>query len=166
MLRAGDQFISGRSGGVASAFYPYRGGCLGVAPAHIFRYSGTEELRIGPHRSRVVHYCSDADMAFFLVLGKCEPTRFARPRLGEAELINSARRMGCRITDASWSIAYVVLQPGNLPGPGDSGTPVFQDGAVVGMLIAINLGTCRGTVITGEFMHSKLSEYARSAPRI
>ncbi len=161
MLRAGDQFISGRSGGVAAAFYPYRGGYIGVAPAHIFRYAGTDELRIRGHLTRVLHFCPDADLAFFLVLAPCEETPLGRPRLGEAELINSARRMGCRITDASWSIVYVVLQPGNLPGPGDSGTPIFQDGVVVGMLITINLGTCRSTAISGEFIRSKLEEYAR-----
>ncbi|HQF16622.1 MAG: hypothetical protein A4E45_00166 [Methanosaeta sp. PtaB.Bin039] len=158
MLQAGDQFISGRSGGVVCAFLPWRGAAIGIAPAHVFCYSGTDRLRLGDKTTRVMRFSKEADLAFFPVLSPCRMTDLGRPTLGQGTLANSARRMGCRFTEVSWSIAYMMLQPGDLPGPGDSGTPIFQNERVVGMLISINLGTCKGTAITGNYLQHAIEE--------
>jgi hypothetical protein len=155
MLKAGDLFIAGRSGGVAGAFVPWRRGHAGVAPAHVFRYAGTDQLRIGGQKTKVAYVPPDADLAFFPV-SACQPTELGKPRLGDAILVNALRTRGCRVTDVSWSIAYVMLQPRDLPGPGDSGTPLVQDGKVVGMLLNINLGTCKGVVISAEMVKREL----------
>ncbi|MDD1740256.1 MAG: hypothetical protein LUQ30_05475 [Methanothrix sp.] len=47
MIKSGDFFVSGRTGGVIGAIVPWRGAYAGVAPAHIFHYSGTDSLRVG-----------------------------------------------------------------------------------------------------------------------
>jgi hypothetical protein len=60
--------------------------------------------------------------------------------------------MHCRISDTSWSIAYVVLPLGNLPGPGDRGSPLIQDGRVVGLLLSINMHTWKGIAISAEMI--------------
>lgn len=161
MLQSGDQFISGKTGGVACAFIPWRGAHIGVAPAHIFRYSGTDTLRIGNQKSRILYFAPGTDLAFFPVMAACRTTAISKPCLGEASLVNCARSMNCRVTDISWSIAYVMLQQRNLPGPGDSGTPLVQGGNVVGMLITMNLGTCKGTVITGNLLKQTADEFIK-----
>lgn len=91
-------------------------------------------------------------MAIFPVFAECEPTDLGKPRLGNAELVNARTRMGCRVTDLSWSIAYVALQPGNPPGPGDSGTLVVQDGIIVGMLLSLSMHTWNGIMINAELI--------------
>jgi hypothetical protein len=158
MLKAGDFFLSGRTGGVVCAFVPWGKAYAGVAPAHIFQYSGTEFLRIGNQQTKVAHYAAGLDLVLFPVFCACEPTLLGRPMLGNATLVNAREVMGCRITDVSWSIAYVALQPGNLPGPGDSGTPVVQDGRVVGMLLSLNLHNCKGIVINAELIKKEIDE--------
>ena len=60
--------------------------------------------------------------------------------------------MQCRISDTSWSVSYVVLPLGNLPGPGDSGSPLVQDGKVVGLLLSLNMHTCKGIAISAEMI--------------
>ncbi|MFB3764186.1 MAG: hypothetical protein ACE14P_02950 [Methanotrichaceae archaeon] len=152
MLKAGDFFLSGNTGGVVCAFVQWGNSYAGAAPAHIFHYSGTDKLRIGNQQTRVAHFARDIDLALFPVLSACEPSQLGKPRFGDAMLVNARGIMGCRVTDVSWSIAYVALQPGNLPGPGDSGTPVIQDGKVVGMLLSINLHTCKGIVMNAELI--------------
>jgi hypothetical protein len=152
MIKSGDMFIAGRSGGVVGAVVPWRGAFAGVAPAHIFHAAGTHNLRVGGLVCTVAYMPSDADLAFFPILGTCQPTLLARPGLGEAELKNSQRSMRCRISDTSWSIAYVVLPLGNLPGPGDSGSPLIQDGRVVGLLLSLNMHTCKGIAISAEMI--------------
>ncbi len=152
MLKAGDFFLSGKTGGVVCAFVPWGKAYAGVAPAHIFHYAGTEFLRIGNQQTKVAHFAIGVDLAMFPVFSACKPTELGKPELGNAMLINARCSMGCRITDVSWSIAYVALQPGNLPGPGDSGTPVVQDGKVVGMLLSMNMHNIKGIVINAELI--------------
>ncbi len=152
MIRSGDQFIAGRSGGVIGAIVPWRGAFAGVAPAHIFYAAGTYNLRVGGLACKVAYIPGDADLAFFPILGACEPTQLAKPRLGDVELKNAQHSMRCRISDTSWSIAYVVLPLGNLPGPGDSGSPLVQDGKVVGLLLSLNMHTCKGIAISAEMI--------------
>lgn len=97
---------------------------------------------------RVAYIPEDADLAFFPIFGSCIPTDLGRPGLGEAELYNARHSIRCRISDASWSVCYVVLPPGDLPGPGDSGSPLLQDSRVVGILLSLNMHTCRGIAIS------------------
>jgi len=152
VIKSGDLFIAGRSGGVVGAVIPWRGVLAGVAPAHIFHAAGTHNLRVGGHSCKVAYIPNDADLAFFSILGACQPTELAKPKLGEAELKNSQHSMRCRISDTSWSIAYVVLPLGNLPGPGDSGSPLVQDGKVVGLLLSLNMHSCKGIAISAEMI--------------
>ena len=152
MIKSGDQFIAGRSGGVVGAIVPWRGSLAGVAPAHIFYVAGTYNLRVGGLSCKVAYIPSDADLAFFPILGACQQTMLGKPELGDALISNSQRSMRCRISDTSWSIAYVVLAPGDLPGPGDSGSPVVQDGKVVGLVLSLNMHTWKGIAISAEFI--------------
>ena len=91
-------------------------------------------------------------MAIFPVFAPCEPTDLGKPKLGDAELVNARARMDCKISDISWSISYVALQPGNPPGPGDSGTPVIQGGKVVGMLLSLSMHTWKGILMNAELI--------------
>ena len=152
MIKSGDFFLSGKTGGVIGAVVPWRGAYAGVAPAHIFHYAGTDSLRVGNLACKVAFIPGDADLAFFPLLAAAEPTAMGKPRLGEVALENAARKRSCRISDVSWSIAYVVLPPGDLPGPGDSGTPLLQNGRVVGMLLSFNMHTCKGIAISAEMI--------------
>ncbi len=144
MIRSGDQFIAGRSGGVIGAIIPWRGGFAGVAPAHIFQQVGTRELRLG--------------LAFFPILAPCQLTILGKPHPGEAELVNARHSIACRVSDSSWSIVYVILPPGDLPGPGDSGSALVQDERVVGLLLSLNMHTCRGTAVSAEMIEREIGK--------
>jgi len=152
VIQSGDRFIAGRSGGVVGAVVPWRGAYAGVAPAHIFQAAGTHNLCVGGLACKVAYLPGDADLAFFPISGACKPTDLAKPRLGEAEIINARHIMCCRVSDTSWSIVYVVLPPGDLPGQGESGSPLIQDGRVVGLLLSLNMHTCKGIAISAEMI--------------
>jgi hypothetical protein len=156
MIQSGDQFIAGRSGGVVGAVVPWLGAFAGVAPAHIFHAAGTHELRVGGLKAKVAYIPRDADLAFFPILGACRPTDLGKPQLGEVEIRNCQHSMRCRISDISWSVAYVVLPLGSLPGPGDSGSPLIQNGRVVGLLLSLNMHTCKGIAISAEMIKREI----------
>lgn len=127
-----------------------------MAPAHIFLQAGTRELRVGNITCRVSYIPNDADLAFFPILAPCQMTVLGKPHAGEAVLKNALHSISCRISDSSWSIVYVILPPGNLPGPGDSGCPLVQNGRVVGLLLSINMHTCRGTAVSAEMIEREI----------
>ncbi|MGV8174845.1 MAG: hypothetical protein ACP5OU_04010 [Methanothrix sp.] len=156
MIRSGDQFIAGRSGGVVGAVVPWRGCYAGVAPAHIFHAAGTLNLRVGPISCKVAYIPNDADLAFFPIMGECRPTELGKPMLGEAEIFNAMHKMRYRISDTSWSVVYVVLPPGDLPGHGESGSPLIQNGRVVGLLLSLNMHTCKGIAISAEMIEREI----------
>lgn len=160
MISAGDFFLAGRSGGVIGAVVSWRGGFAGAAPAHIFQLADTKSLRIGRLDAKVVHIPEGADLAFFPLLAASRPTDFGRPRLGGATLENRMEKTACRISEVSWSVLYVVLPPGDLPGPGDSGTPLVQDGRVVGMLLSLNMHTCKGIAISAEMIENEARKFS------
>lgn len=156
MIRSGDQFIAGRSGGILGAIVPWRGRYAGVAPAHIFHAAGTLNLRVGPISCNVAYIPNDADLAFFPIMGECRATELGKPMLGEAEIFNAMHKMRCRISDTSWSVVYVVLPPGDLPGHGESGSPLIQNGRVVGLLLSLNMHTCKGIAISAEMIEREI----------
>ena len=156
MIQSGDQFIAGRSGGVVGAIVPWKGSYAGVAPAHIFHAAGTLSLRLGPLSCKVAYIPNDADLAFFPIMGACKPTELAKPMLGDAKLFNARHKISCRISDVSWSVVYVVLPPGDLPGHGESGSPLIQDGRVVGLLLSLNMHNCKGIAISTEMIEREI----------
>ncbi|AET64717.1 hypothetical protein Mhar_1353 [Methanothrix harundinacea 6Ac] len=148
MLRAGDLFLAGRQGGVVGAFLKGRRGCIGVSVYHIMRLAGTKDLTIGTARAKVVADCKPFDLIYFKASG-CEPTVLAEPELGPARLANARRSRDCSISDVG-DLISIVLGHADLPGPGESGTPLFQDGKVVGILSSINLNAGKGTAISAR----------------
>ena len=77
MLKAGDFFLTGNTGGVVAAFVPWGKACAGVAPAHIFHYAKTESLKIGNQQTKVARFGIGIDTAIFPVFAACEPTEFS-----------------------------------------------------------------------------------------
>lgn len=79
MIKSGDFFLSGKTGGVIGAVVPWRGAYAGIAPAHIFHYAGTDFLRVGKQSCKVAFIPGDADLAFFPIPAACEPTKLGKP---------------------------------------------------------------------------------------
>lgn len=130
------------------AFLKGRRGCIGVSVYHIMRLAGTKDLTIGTARAKLVADWEAFDLVYFRVAG-CEPTALAAPKLGPARLVNARGFRDCSISDVG-DLISIVIGHANMPGPGDSGTPLFQDQKVVGILSSINLNSGKGTAISAR----------------
>ncbi len=130
------------------AFIKSRNKCIGVTAYHIIRLAGTKSITIGTARGEVISDWKAFDLAYFKTYG-CEPTPLATPRLGPARLVNAMGERECSISDVG-DLLGVVIGHADMPGPGESGTPLFQDGKVVGILSSINLNADRGTIISAR----------------
>lgn len=148
MPRAGDPFRIGRQGGVVGAFLKGRRGCIGVTAHHIARHERTKEITIGGVRGEIVSDWKAFDLVYFRASG-CEPTPLGTARLGPARLANAMGTRDCSISDVG-DLLTIVIGHANMPVPGESGTPLFQDEKVVGILSSINLNTGKGTIISAR----------------
>ncbi len=72
----------------------------------------------------------------------------------EAFLINERHTIRCRITRAGASLLSLQFACQDMPQPGDSGSPVFQEGKVVGLLSSVMLGNCTGTAVSSDVLRS------------
>jgi hypothetical protein len=148
MLRSGDIFRAGKQGGVVGAFLKGRRGCIGVTAYHIMRLAKTKNLTIGEVKEEVVADWRAFDLVYFRAAG-CEPTPLAMPRLGPGRLASALGARDCSISDVG-DLISIVIGHSEMPGPGESGTPLYQDGKVVGILSSINLNTGKRTIISAR----------------
>lgn len=148
MLRAGDLFRAGRQGGVVGAFLRSKNRCIGVTAHHVIRLAGTKDLYIGGVKGQVVADWRTFDLVYFKASG-CEPTPLGTARLGPARLASAMGAKDCSISDVG-DLLSVVIGHADMPGPGESGTPLYQDEKVVGILSSINLNSGKGTIISAR----------------
>jgi hypothetical protein len=148
MLRAGDLFVAGKQGGVVGAFLRRKNRCIGVTAYHIMRLAKTKNLTVGGVKGEIVADWKAFDLVYFRATG-CEPTPLAMPRLGPARLASALGARDCSISDVG-DLISIVIGHAEMPGPGESGTPLYQEGKVVGILSSINLNTGKGTIISAR----------------
>jgi hypothetical protein len=149
-LKAGIPFKAGKQGGTVGAFLRRGNKYVGVTAAHVLRYAGASSLTMGRVKAEVVHVWRPFDLAYFKA-PECELTPMANPSLGDAQLVNAFGTKSCRIANVG-ALTTVVFQCADMPGPGESGSPIFQDEKVVGILSSINLNDCKGTIISSEII--------------
>ena len=125
-----------------------RNRCIGVTAYHIMRLAKTKSLTVGGVKGEIVADWKAFDLVYFKTSG-CEPTPLGAPRLGPARLASALGTKDCSISDVGDLLA-VVIGHAEMPGPGESGTPLYQDGKVVGILSSINLNTGKGTIISAR----------------
>ncbi len=72
----------------------------------------------------------------------------------EALLVNEHHTIPCRVIHAGTSLLYMQFPCSDMPRPGDSGSPILQEGKVIGLLSSIMLGNCTGTAVSSDFLCS------------
>lgn len=85
-----------------------------------------------------------------------EITEFGSPaELELAVLINDTRTINyCRVANSGASLLFLGFQCHDMPEPEDSGTPVLQEGKVIGMMTSTTLDTCMGIAVSSKILRS------------
>lgn len=74
--------------------------------------------------------------------------------MDDALLLNENHTISCRVTRAGASLLSLQFPCSDMPQPGDSGSPILQEGKVVGMLSSVMFGNCTGTAVSSEVLRS------------
>jgi len=128
-----------------------------VTVSHVFRRGEGDHLTVDGRKLAVTSILKAFDLALVELPPVCtfEITELgSAAELEQAVLINDLHSINCRVVNAGASLLFLGFQCYNMPEPGDSGTPVLQEGKVIGIMSSVTLDTCMGIAISSSVIRS------------
>ncbi|HYC20866.1 MAG TPA: serine protease [Candidatus Bathyarchaeia archaeon] len=140
--------------GTVGAVIMYSQCACALTAGHVIRYGngavGTKVIVDG-YDSTVVRLLNDYDLALIDVPPEhATLSVIGRASFGPAELITYDRHIDCRVVDTGRNLNRFAFPCADMPLPGDSGAPIVQQGAVIGLLSSILYNNCTGLGISSE----------------
>ncbi len=154
MIKSGETFLHGGYRCVVGAVLSIRKRHYLATASHIFHKTGIF-VDVEGMKGIVKRFIEDYDAALIELPGDCAPEVTS---LGSAEvmadalLFNEHHSIPCRVTRAGASLLTLQFPCSDMPQPGDSGSPILQDGKVVGLLSSVMLGNCTGTAVSSDVL--------------
>ncbi len=158
MIKSGGLFLFKGNRCVIGAVIPINGTPYIAAASHIFHKTGPgSRVQADGVEGTVKRFLEDFDVALIeLPIGcKAEITRLGSAILmEEACLINEIHSIPCRVIRAGISLLSLQFPCFDMPQPGDSGSPIVQEGMVVGLLSSVMLSNCTGTAVSSSVLRN------------
>lgn len=157
MIRAGGPFFYEGKSCIIGAVISLKGLPYMVTVSHIFRRGEGDHLTVDGTKLTVTSILKYFDLALIELPPACtfEITELGNAaELEQAVLVNDIHTIKCRVVNAGASLLFLGFQCYNMPEPGDSGTPVMQDGKVIGIMSSVTLDTCMGIAISSSVIRS------------
>ena len=158
MIKSGGLFLFKGARCVIGAVIPINGTPYIAAASHIFSKAGIgSRVQADGIEGIVKRFLEDFDVALIeLPTGcKAELTGLGSAIvMGEACLTNETHSIPCRVTRAGISLLSLQFPCFDMPQPGDSGSPIVQEGMVVGLLSSVMLSNCMGTAVSSEVLRN------------
>ncbi len=154
MIKSGGSFLFNGIRCVIGAVMLLKGRQYIACASHIFHGTGGR-VQVEGAEGIVSRFLEDFDIALIELPPDCaaQITELGSAALMEdALLVNERHSIPCRVTRAGASLLYLQFPCSNMPQPGDSGSPILQEGKVVGILSSIMLSNCMGTAVSSEVL--------------
>ena len=156
MIESGGSFLFRGRNYVIGAVFVLKGRRYIAASSHIFQEAGSR-VKAGGVEGIVKRFLEDYDIALIELPPDCisEATVFGRAEVMEdALLVNERHSIPGRVTRSGTSLLSLQFPCSDMPQPGDSGSPILQEGMVVGLLSSVMLGNCTGTAVSSDVLRS------------
>ncbi len=158
MIKSGGLFLFKGYHCVIGAVIPINGTPYIAAASHIFHKAGIgSRVQADGIEGTVKRFLEDFDVALIeLPFGcKAEITGLGSAIvLEEAHLVNDTHSIPCRVVRAGISLLSLQFPCFDMPQPGDSGSPIVQEGKVVGLLSSVMLSNCTGTAVSSGVLRN------------
>ncbi|BDH79979.1 MAG TPA: hypothetical protein GXX31_03680 [Methanothermobacter sp.] len=128
---------------VVGAIIPAGGNFKVITVQHLLKVGGChigDPVYIGKFKGIITRILYDLDLAiadFKLPSSIVKLVEIGSPRLGPAYSLNKGEKNYCTILSVGRTYHYLAFAHRRLPLPGDSGSPIIQDGKVVGILSSV-----------------------------
>lgn len=158
MIKSGGFFLYKGTQSVIGAVLPIRGRRYIAAASHLFHKADVGScVQVEGVLGIVRRFLEDYDVALVELPPGCaaEITELGSARVMEdAMLTNERHSIPCRVIRAGAFLLYLQFPCSDMPEAGDSGSPIMQNGKVIGLLSSVMLGNCTGTAVSSEVLRS------------
>jgi len=156
-LSAGGKLVCNNKNGIIGAVIKYNGKNCVLTAYHILKvgncglgdavfFEGAEGIEI----EILINY----DLAIVEIIDSERDIKFSEignPRIGQAYALKGDFKNPCRVITVGKTYHYLSFSFKTLPLPGDSGSPIIQNGKVVGILASIFYTNANGIAISLEY---------------
>ncbi len=156
MIKAGSLFSIKGTNCIIGAIVSINGMAYITTASHIFGgYKAGAAVQVGDFRSTVKKFLSDFDIVLIELPSGSEAviTELGHAAVMEdAVLMNERHSIRCRVVRAGASLHSLLFPCFDMPQPGDSGSPILQEGKVIGLLSSVMLSNCTGTAVSSDVL--------------
>lgn len=155
-VKAGGALICNDKEGVIGAVIKYKGKNCILTAYHVLRVGNCnlgDNLKINGFKGKVIEILIDYDLAVAEIYAPESALEFSdidEPEIGPAYALRGKFKNPCNIMTLGKTYHYLSFSFQTLPLPGDSGSPIIQNGKVVGILASIFYNNATGIAISLE----------------
>jgi SpoIVB peptidase S55 len=105
---------------------------------------------------KVFEIIQDLDLAVIHINSQEAPLEFsilAEPHIGPAYALKGSSKNPCRIMTVGKTYHYLAFPFSTIPLPGDSGSPIIQEGKIVGILASVFYNNATGIAVALKRFH-------------
>jgi hypothetical protein len=160
-IAAGGKIECNHKDGVMGAVTRYDNKNYVLTAYHILRAGNCvldDIVHINGFNGRVVEIIWDYDLAVIEINApesKINFSKIGKPKIGPAHSLNGKKQIPCNIMTVGKTFHYLSFPFSSLPLPGDSGSPIIQEGKVVGILASIFYNNATAIAVSIERFRSK-----------
>ncbi len=142
-IRPGSRIRCNKKEAVVGAIIPEDRDFRVITVQHLLRVGGChlgDPVYIGKFKGTITRILYDLDLAvanFKIPSSLVNLIEIGSPRLGPAYSLKEGEKNYCTILSVGRTYHYLAFAHRNLPLPGDSGSPIIQDGKIVGVLCSV-----------------------------
>ncbi len=158
-ISAGGRIVCNKKDGVIGAVVRYKDRYCVLTAYHILKVGKCglgSSAHLNGFPGKVWGIIWDYDLAVVEIktsAGNIKISNIALPKIGPAYSLNGNKRINCNVMTIGKTYHYLSFPIGDLPLPGDSGSPIIQDGKVVGILASIFYNNATGIAISIEMFN-------------
>lgn len=155
-IAAGGTVICNDKDGVIGAVIKYKGKNCILTVYHLIKVGRCKMgsiIKIDEFEGRIIEILHDYDLVIAEIYAPSPLFEFSSigtPEIGSAYALRGKFENPCNIMTTGKVYHYLSFAPRNIPVPGDSGSPIIQNGKVVGILSSIFYNNATGIAVSLE----------------
>ncbi len=155
-VSAGRTLICNDKTGIIGGVIKYKDKNCILTAYHVLRVGNCglgDNIRINKFNGRVIQILMDFDLAIAEIYAPESALDFSdigKPEIGPAYALKGEFKNPCNIMTIGKTYHYLSFSFKTLPLPGDSGSPIIQNGKVVGILASVFYTNANGIAVSLE----------------
>lgn len=160
-ISAGAKVICKNKGAVLGAVIKYQDKNCVLTVHHLLKVGGCglgDKVNVAGWQGKVIKIIIDLDLAIIEVMApepEFEFSQIKKPEIGSAYALNGLQKNPCQIMTIGMTYHYLSFPFSTIPLPGDSGSPIIQNGNVVGILASVFYTNANGIAVSLERFYTE-----------